>query len=128
VDDRARVGQLLVVAGVEGCGVAVRPNAEEDEVERLRQLDVSGAERVDLLLRDRDSVEERLPREALVGVLVIGRDEALVAPPDVPRLPGQLELGEALVDGPDPRSAGERDSEGLAPARPLGDPAGPELG
>jgi hypothetical protein len=108
--------------------VPVRAEAEEDEVEALGQLRLGRAEGVDLLLGDGDAGEERLAGEALVRVRVLGRHEALVAPPDVPGVPVEGKLREALVDAAGRRAAGERDAEGRASASSLGDPAGRELG
>jgi hypothetical protein len=83
---------------------------------------------VNLLLRDGDAVEERPPGHALVRVRVVRRDEPLVAPPDVPRGPVEVERGEPLVDDARRRAAGEGDREPVAPARAVGDPAGAQLG
>ena len=47
----------------------------------------------------------------LVRVRVVGRDDALVAPPDVPVRPVEVELGEPLVDRARGRAARERDAE-----------------
>lgn len=122
VDDRAPVGELLVAPGIERAGVAVRPDPEQDEVEALGELDLLRAERMDLILRNRNVSEQRFPRQALVRVLVLGRDEPLVAPPDVPRAPVELELGKTLVDSPGRRSAGQGDSERIVALRASGDP------
>ena len=58
--------------------------AEQDEIEALRQLDVGGAQRVDLLLGDRHPREESLAAQALVRVGIVGGHQPLVAPPDMP--------------------------------------------
>jgi hypothetical protein len=104
-----------------------RPDAEQNEVEPGGKLRVPRPEGVDLLFRDADAREERLAGEALVRVLVVGRDEPLVTPPDVPRAPIDRDAREALIDGSDRRAAGEGDPEGEGPARPLRDPGSGEL-
>jgi hypothetical protein len=82
---------------------------------------------VDLLLRHGNAGEQRLARELFVREVVLRRDVALVAPPDVPTRPVEGLPREALVDGADRRAAGERDAE--RPARGAsGDPAGGVLG
>jgi hypothetical protein len=74
-----------------------------------------------------DPGEELLPRELFVRELVMGRNVALIAPPDVPVLPVEALRREPLVDGADRRAAGERDAKGPAVRTP-GDPAGGVLG
>jgi hypothetical protein len=59
---------------------------------------------------------------------MVGRDEALVAPPHVPGAPGEVESGEPLVGGARGGAAGERDPEGTRLPRPLRDPVGSQLG
>jgi hypothetical protein len=108
--------------------MAVRAEAEEHEVERLRQLDVPRAKRVNLLLRDRDAIEERLARHPFVRVLVIRRDEPLVAPPDVPGGPLELHTGQPLVGRTRRGAAGQRDPKRVSAAGTRRDPAGRELG
>jgi hypothetical protein len=128
VDERARVGELFLVPREEGRRVPVRAEAEEDEVERPRQADLERAERMDLLLRDRRPGEKRLPRQPLVRVGVLRRDDALVAPPDVPGRPVGLELRQALVNGPRCRATGQRDPKRRLSLCALRDPAGAEVG
>jgi hypothetical protein len=128
LDERAGVGELLLVPGIERSGVAVGADAEQREVEGLRKRDVRRAQRVDLLLGDRDALEQRLAGQPLVRVRVLGRDEALVAPPDVPPAPVELEPGETLVDRARRRPPGERDAERASRTGSLGDPAGREPG
>jgi hypothetical protein len=82
---------------------------------------------MNLRLRHVDAGEERLPRELLVREIVVGRNVALVAPPDVPALPVEGLLREPLVDAADRRATGERDPKGPARGTP-GDPAGGVLG
>jgi hypothetical protein len=127
VHERARVGELLLVAREERGRVAVGAEAEEDEVERARKVDVGRAQRVDLLLGNRYAGEQGLAGEALVRVGMVRRDEAVVAPPDVPGRPVEVELRQPLVDRPRRRPARERDAERRAAARTLGDPAGAEF-
>jgi hypothetical protein len=82
---------------------------------------------MNLRLRHVDAGEERLPREPLVRKIVVRRNVALVAPPDVPALPVEGLLREPLVDAADRRATGERDPK--RPARgTLGDPRGRVLG
>jgi hypothetical protein len=83
---------------------------------------------MDLVLGDPDAVEERLAREPLVRVGMMGRHVALVAPPDVPAPPVEVALGEALVDGADGRSAGQRDPKRLGLDGAVSDPGGGVLG
>jgi len=111
----------------EGGGVPVGADAEQDEVEPLRQLDACRAQRMDLILRHRDFRQKRLAREALVRALVLGRHVALVAPPHVPAIPSKFLLRQLLVDGLDARAAREGDAE-LVAARAPCDPSGRELG
>jgi hypothetical protein len=115
------------VAREERGAVPVRPDAEQDEVEPVRQLHLRRAQRVDLLLRDVHPVEKGPAGHALVRVRMIGRDDALVAPPDVPGAPVEVELGEPPVDALGRRAAGERDRERVAAVRAGRDPAGAEL-
>jgi hypothetical protein len=110
--------------GIERAGVPVRSDSEQDEIEAVGELDLLRTERVDLILRNRDASEQRLPRQALVRVLVLGRDEPLVAPPDLPRGPTKLEPRKVLVDGPGRRTTGQGDSERILALRALGDPRG----
>ena len=107
--------------------MTVRPDAEQNEVEARRQLDVRRAQRMNLRLGHVDPREERLPRELFIRELVVGRDVPLVAPPDVPVLPVESLRREPLVDCADRRAAGERDAKGPARGTP-GDPAGGVLG
>jgi hypothetical protein len=107
--------------------VAVGPDAEEDEIEARRQVDVCGAQRMNLRLGHVDAVQEGLPRELLVREVVVRRDVALVAPPDMPVLPVEGLRREPLVGGADRRASGERDSKRPARGKP-GDPAGGVLG
>src|SRR5205085_3437683 len=58
--------------------------------------------------RDLDPIEERLAREAEVRALVVGRNGALVAPPDAGAAPIGLELCGKLVGTAWRRAAGER--------------------
>jgi hypothetical protein len=83
---------------------------------------------MDLLVRNGDTRQQRLAGETLVRVRMVGRDEALVAPPDVPRAPLELDPGEALVGGRGGRASGECDPERTRRPSPLGDPAGRERG
>jgi hypothetical protein len=108
--------------------VPVRPDAEKDEVEAVRKLDVDRTERMDPVFAHADAPEQGFPREALVRELVAGWDVTLVAPPNVPRLPVQVEPGEALVDETNGRPTRERDPERVTPRRPTGNPARGELG
>jgi hypothetical protein len=62
---------------------------------------VRRAKGLNLLLRDRDTGEQRLARELLVREVVLRRDIALVAPPDMPMRPVEGLLSEALVDAAD---------------------------
>jgi hypothetical protein len=78
---------------------------------------------MNLRLRHGDAGEERLPRELLVREVVVGRDVALVAPPDVPVLPVEGLPREPLVDGSDRRAPREGDAKGPARGTPA-DPAG----
>jgi hypothetical protein len=128
VDDRAGVGELPLVPRIERGGVAVGADAEQHEVEGLRERGVRRAQRMDLLLGDRDALEQRLPGQPLVRVRVLGRDEAFVAPPDMPCAPVELEAGETLVSRPRRRPPGERDAERASRTGSLGDPAGREPG
>jgi len=106
--------------------VAVRADPEQDEVETLRKLDLGRPQRMDLLLGNGNTGEERLARQPLVGALVVRRNVPLVRPPDVPRAPDELRRCEALVDGADRRPAGQRDSEGPPLQSAVGDPPGRE--
>src|SRR5690348_15941751 len=63
-------------------------------------------------------VEERLPRKTEVRAIVVGRDAALVAPPDAGGIPVRLELGGELVRATRGRAAGKHDL--AAHARGLG--------
>src|SRR5690242_3335418 len=63
-------------------------------------------------------VEERLPRKTEVRAIVVGRDAALVAPPDAGGVPVRLELGGELVRATRGRAAGKHDL--AAHARGLG--------
>jgi hypothetical protein len=103
--------------------VPIRTDAEEDEIEGVRKLDVRRPEGMDLRLGHLDLGQERLAREALIRELVIRRNIALIAPPDVPRGPVEPHPGEAFVHRADRRPARERDAE-LPRARPFRDPAG----
>jgi hypothetical protein len=82
---------------------------------------------MNLRLRHVDAGEERLPREPLVRKIVVRRNVALVAPPDVPALPVEGLLCKPLVDAADRRATGERDPKGPAGGT-LGDPASGVLG
>jgi len=83
---------------------------------------------MDLVLGNADAVEERLSREPLVRVRVIGGHVPLVAPPDVPSRPVEVVLGEALVDGPDLGAARQGDAKRLGLDGPVGDPGSSVLG
>lgn len=95
------------VAGEEGCGVSVGTYTEEDEIEdgetrsvllselvdefflvRIGELfDIVGKgiiDRVDVLRRDGDFAEEFGDAEAMVGVFVVERDNALICIVDLP--------------------------------------------
>ncbi len=128
VDDRPGVGELLLVPGVQRGRVAVGADAEQHEVEGFRERDARRAQRVDLLLRDGNAPQQRLAGQPLVRVPVLGRDEPLVAPPDVPRAPVELEPGEMLVGRARRRPAGEGDAERASRPGALGEPAGREPG
>jgi hypothetical protein len=82
---------------------------------------------MNLGLRHVDAGEERLPREPLVRKIVVRRNVALVAPPDVPVLPVEALRRDPLVDGADRRAAGERDAKRPARGTP-GNPPGRVLG
>jgi hypothetical protein len=82
---------------------------------------------MDLLLRQRHLRKEAVARELLVRELVVGRNVALVAPPDVPVRPVELALGQPLVDLADGGAARQSDPELACPC-PLGDPARGVLG
>ena len=56
-----------------------------------------------------EPVEQRLAREPVVRALVVGRDAALVAPPERGRAPVGLALGGELVRAARRRAAGEHD-------------------
>jgi hypothetical protein len=121
-----RLGGLeLGPARVERGRVAVRADAEQDEVELVGQLDIGRAQGMDLALGNGHAVEERLAREALVRVGMIGRNEPLVAPPNVPVLPVERQRRESPVDGWSGRSARERDPK--SPTRPIRDEGCGEL-
>ena len=112
VDERAGIGELLLVAGEERGRVPVGADAEQDEVERAPGARAS-SERSGWICSSGigDAREERLAGQALVRVGVVGRHEALVAPPDVPRRPVELQLRKPLVDGARRRAARQRDPE-----------------
>jgi hypothetical protein len=118
-----RIGCLeLGATGVERSRVAVRPEAEQDEVERRRKLDVGRAQRMDLVVGNADAIEERFTREPFVRVGVARRNVSLVAPPDMPVGPVEVVFGQSLVDRAGRRPAGERDAK-AARTGALGDPA-----
>jgi hypothetical protein len=83
---------------------------------------------MDLLLRDLHPREQGLAGEALVRVLVLGRDEALVTPPDVPGAPVKIGVGEPFVYGSRSRAAGEGDAKRVRRAGAFGDPGRRALG
>jgi hypothetical protein len=56
-----------------------------------------------------DAVEERPLDEQVVRALVVGRDAALVSPPEARRAPVALEAGGQLVRRSGRIAAGERD-------------------
>ena len=124
VDERARIVELLLVAGEERCHVPVGAQAEQDEVEALRQLLLRRAQWMDLLFGNGDAREELLAGEGFVRVRVAGRHCALVAPPDAPRRPVERKLGELRIDGPRSRAGGECDPKRRPPFRALRDPLG----
>ena len=127
VDERAQVRELRIVPREERGCVAVGADAEEDQVEGVGQLDVQRAQRVDLLVRYGHPGEERLARQTLVGLVVLGRNDSLVAPPHVPRRPIEFEPCQPLVYSPWRRPTGQRDPKRRAAERALGDPAGRQL-
>ena len=112
------------MAGEERCRVPVGAEAEQDEVEALRQLLLRRAQWMDLFFGNGDAREELLAGEVFVRVLVVGRHCALVAPPDVPRRPVERKLGELRIDGARSRPGGERDPKRRAPFRARRDPLG----
>jgi hypothetical protein len=79
---------------------------------------------MDLLLGHRHLREQCLARETLVRALVVGRNVALVAPPDVPVPPIELEVAQALVDGADRGAAGQSNPKRLTRRCFLGNPCG----
>ena len=121
VDDR--IGRLeLGATGVKRSRMAVRPEAEQDEVERGRKRDVGRAQWMDLVVGNADAIEERLTCEPLVRIGVVRRNVSLVAPPDMPVGPVEIVFGQSLVDRADRRPAGERDAKAARTGAP-GDPA-----
>src|SRR5581483_550850 len=100
--------------GEERRDVSVRAEAEQDEVERadaaeLARVLLDALHPVYGARRDREPVEERLLRHAEVRALVLGRDAALVSPPDVDAAPVGLELRRDLVRVLRRRASGEDD-------------------
>src|SRR4051794_11701255 len=101
--------------------MAVRADAEEDEVERgpaqlllVRLRGQGGAELAADAVHRRlatrgEALEEVLADEAEVRVLVLRRHGALVAEPDVRAAPVRLERGGELVGAAGGRAAAERD-------------------